>query len=61
MSDGSENYDDLRAEVRAIMENEGKSYGDIAAESGIPRGTLSPWMAGTYPGPEAPTAAKVKT
>lgn len=59
MSD--ENYDDLRAEVRAIMEAEGKSYGDIATESGIPRGTLSPWMGGTYSGPEAPTAAKIKT
>lgn len=33
---------------------------DIAAESGVPMGTLSPWAGGTYQGEGSPIAEKVE-
>lgn len=43
-------HDAIRAEVRQIMEAEGLSQAAIARECGIPYGTFTPFMGGTYAG-----------
>ena len=43
-------FEPLRAEVRRIAAEEGKSISALATEAGIPNGTFSPWLGGKYPG-----------
>ncbi|HWJ72378.1 MAG TPA: AAA family ATPase [Kaistia sp.] len=50
----------LRAEVRLIMATEKLTQQDIAKETGIPYGTFTPWMGGTYKGDTADKAALVR-
>ena len=52
--------DELRAAVRRIMAEEGKSIAALAVEAGIPNGTFSPWLGGTYPGRTDNVAQKVR-
>ncbi|NLF16685.1 MAG: AAA family ATPase [Lentisphaerae bacterium] len=54
-----ERQEDLRAEVRRIMEVDGLSQSDIARESGIKYGTFTGWLAGTYNGRNEEKAAEV--
>lgn len=55
-----ERQEELRAEVRRIMEVDGLSQADIARESGIKYGTFSGWLAGTYNGRNEDRAAEVE-
>ncbi len=48
-----------RAEVRRVMEAEGLSQTAVAKASGVPLGTLSSWLAGTYQGRNERVAADV--
>lgn len=52
---------EIRAEVRQIAADHGLSMKQIAQEAGIPYGTFTPWMGGTYPGDREKIAAKVET
>lgn len=54
-----EAIDAVRAEVRIIMTEEGLSQADVARETGIPYGTLTPWMGGTYKGDSSGKAIAV--
>ncbi len=56
----AEEQEALRAEVRAIMAAENISQQKVAAEAGIPYGTFTPWMGGTYKGDTAAKAAQVR-
>lgn len=53
-------FDGLRAEVRAVMAAENLSQKAVSDESGIPYGTLTAWMGGTYKGRVADKAADVQ-
>lgn len=50
----------LREEVRAVMARDDLSQRDVADESGVPYGTLTPWMGGTYQGRGDRIAAEVQ-
>ena len=50
----------LRAEVRQIIEAEGITARQVADETGIPYGTLTPWLGGTYRGDNAGKAVLVR-
>lgn len=56
----AEDQEALRAEVRLIMATEKLSQQDVAKEVGIPYGTFTPWMGGTYKGDTADKAALVR-
>lgn len=49
-TEGNSEIDTLRARCREIMSNEGLNARQLAAESGVPYGTLTPWLGGTYAG-----------
>lgn len=49
-----------RTEVRLIMTEEGLTQADIAREAGIPYGTFTPFMGGTYKGDNSGIAVKVR-
>lgn len=46
----AERVNEIREQARAIVANEDIRTTDIARESGIPYGTLSTWMTGSYAG-----------
>ncbi|MEL8056504.1 MAG: AAA family ATPase [Pseudomonadota bacterium] len=50
----------LRKVVKALQADENLSLKDIANESGIPPGTLSPWLDNTYGGNNANVALRVQ-
>lgn len=50
----------IRDQVRAIKEREGLTWQKIADESGIPNGTLTPFMGGTYTGNNGRVAAELQ-
>lgn len=49
----------LRTQVEALNSN-GLSWSAIEKESGIPKGTLSPWVAGKYGGDNSKVARRVR-
>jgi DNA transposition AAA+ family ATPase len=49
---------DLRGEVRKLKED-GKSYADMARESGVAMSTFSAWVGGTYAGNSEAVAGKI--
>lgn len=52
--------DAIREEVRALMAAERLAMTDIAKLSGLPYGTFSPWMGGTYQGNTSRVADQVR-
>ncbi|WP_323034555.1 AAA family ATPase [Pararhodobacter sp.] len=56
----SDEFDVLRAEVRAVMAAENLSQKSVSDESGIPYGTFTAWMGRTYKGRVADKAADVQ-
>ncbi|MDX9862175.1 MAG: AAA family ATPase [Rhodospirillales bacterium] len=54
-----ERQEEVRAEVRRIMEVEGLSQADVARESGVKYGTFTGWLAGTYDGRNDLKAAEI--
>lgn len=55
----AEAQDALRAEVRAIMARDNLKQTDVSKGTGIPYGTLTAWLAGTYAGDNAKQADAV--
>lgn len=51
---------EIREQARAIITNEDLRTPDVARESGIPYGTLSSWLTGSYPGRADNVAARVQ-
>lgn len=51
--------EETRASVRAIMAAENQSQADIAKATGIPYGTFTGWLGGTYKGRNDKVAAEV--
>lgn len=45
-----EEIDAIRGEVRRVMEAEGLKIADVAREAGVPYGTFTSWLGGTYNG-----------
>lgn len=54
-----EKQDELRLKVREIIAAEGMKQTQIAAETGIPYGTFTAWLGGTYKGVTEDKAASV--
>jgi DNA transposition AAA+ family ATPase len=46
----ADEIDAIRGEVRRVMEAEGLKIADIAREVGVPYGTFTSWLGGTYNG-----------
>ncbi|MBN8999700.1 MAG: AAA family ATPase [Rhizobiales bacterium] len=55
-----EEVEAVRSEVRQIVEAEGIRQTIVAEEAGIPYGTFTPWLGGTYKGDNAGLALKVR-
>lgn len=55
-----EELNDIRGTVKAIAEGENRTITDLAKEAGIPFGTFSGFVAGTYTGKNENIAAKVE-
>jgi hypothetical protein len=56
----AEEQEALRAEVRQIVEAEGISQRAVADEIGMPVGTFTPWLGGTYKGDTVDKALAVR-
>lgn len=56
---GAEAQEQIRAEVRLVMTEEGLSQAEVAREAGIAYGTLTPWMTDKYQGNGSNVAHKV--
>lgn len=50
----------IRASVRQVMAEAGLSQADVARDSGIPYGTFTSWLGGTYKGNNERIAASVR-
>lgn len=54
-----EAIEQVRADVRLVMTEDGLTQADVARESGVKYGTFTPWMTGKYQGRSGDVAAQV--
>lgn len=54
-----EAIEQVRADVRLVMTEDGLTQADVARESGLAYGTFTPWLSGKYQGRSADVAARV--